>query len=303
MEIDQTPIKKLEILSAQFNADIFVKLESAHPSGSVKERPALNMVKTAIEKGELKKNGVIVEASSGNTGIGLAFVAKQMGVRVIITLPESAPPDRKKILDFLGAEVVLTPAIEGMKGAMDKAAKLLMTIPNAWTPMQFSNPDNPKAHYLTTGPEIWQQLDECVDALVAGVGTGGTFSGTTRFLKEHNPKMLAFAVEPAQSFVLRGGKAAPHNIAGISPGFIPANFDKSLCDGIIPIDEAYANDVIGQLLLKEGLNVNISSAANIAAAMHLAAQRQFENKNIVTFICDNAQVDQRIQKIQQFYGK
>jgi cysteine synthase A len=190
-----------------------------------------------------------------------------------------------------------------MKGAIDKANELLNTIPRAWASQQFSNPENPKSHYLTTGPEIWQQLDERVDALVAGVGTGGTFSGTTRFLKEHNPKMLAFAVEPAQSFVLRGGNAAPHNIAGISPGFIPANFDKSLCDGIIPIDEVNANDVIRQLLLKEGLNVNISSAANIAAAMHLAAQSQFENKNIVTFICDNAQVDQRIQKIQQFYGK
>jgi len=190
-----------------------------------------------------------------------------------------------------------------MDGAIRRAREISANIAGAWSSEQFSNPDNPEAHYLSTGPEIYTQLAGRVDVLVAGVGTGGTFSGTTRFLKTKNPHLKAFAMEPAQTFVLRGGKASPHRIAGISPGFVPANFQPSLCDGIIAVEETEAIATTNLLSETEGLQVNISSAANVAAALQLATRKEFSGRNIVTFVCDEANIDERIRKIQQFYEK
>ena len=286
--IGNTPLLELTNYNRKFapQATIIAKLEYFNPAGSAKDRIAMAMIDAAEARGLLQKDSVIIEPTSGNTGIGLASVASARGYRTILTMPESMSVERRNLLKAYGAELVLTPGSLGMQGAIDKAEELAAEIPNAFIPGQFVNPANPAIHKATTGPEIWRDTDGEVDIFVAGVGTGGTVSGAGAYLKEKNPRVKIVAVEPSDSPLLSGGKAGPHKIQGIGAGFVPDVLDTKVYDEIIPVenDDAFATGrLIGH---KEGVLVGISSGAAVWAAIQLAKRPENAGKNIVVLLPD-----------------
>ena len=267
-------------------AELLLKLEYLNPAGSVKDRVALSMINSAEERGILKEGSTIIEPTSGNTGIGLAAIAASRGYRAILTMPDTMSIERRKLLAAYGAEIVLTDGALGMKGAIDKAEELAKSIPDSFIPSQFDNPANPKAHELSTGPEIWSDTDGNIDVLVAGVGTGGTLSGTGRYLKSKNPNIKIIAVEPAASPLLSGGKAGAHGLQGIGANFIPDNFDRSVTDEIITVTNEEAYNAARELARLEGLLCGISSGAALHAASVLAARDEFIGKRIAVILPD-----------------
>ena len=286
--IGSTPLVDLSDL-ANGNATVLGKYEATNPGGSIKDRIAKAIVEDAEKKGLLAPGGTIIEPTSGNTGVGLAMVAAQRGYKLILTMPETMSIERRKLAAAYGAEIVLTPGAEGMKGAIAKADELHDATPGSIIAGQFVNPANPKAHYETTGPEIWADTEGTVDAVVAGVGTGGTISGTAKFLKEKNPAVYATAVEPAESPVLSGGKPGGHKIQGIGAGFVPKNYDASVVDEVLPVASADAIATKKQLSEKLGLLVGISAGAAVNAALQLAARPEFAGKTIVAILPDTGE--------------
>lgn len=286
--IGSTPLVDLSDL-ANGNATVLGKYEATNPGGSIKDRIAKAIVEDAEKKGLLAPGGTIIEPTSGNTGVGLAMVAAQRGYKLILTMPETMSIERRKLAAAYGAEIVLTPGAEGMKGAIAKADELHDATPGSIIAGQFVNPANPQAHYETTGPEIWADTEGTVDAVVAGVGTGGTISGTAKFLKEKNPAVYATAVEPAESPVLSGGKPCGHKIQGIGAGFVPKNYDASVVDEVLPVASADAVATKKQLSEKLGLLVGISAGAAVNAALQLAARPEFAGKTIVAILPDTGE--------------
>lgn len=289
--VGRTPLLDLSglVRSKNLNARILGKLESFNPGHSVKDRAALGMIRAAERDGLLKAGGTIVEPTSGNTGIGLALVARRLGYKAVLTMPDSMSVERRQTLKAFGAELVLTPGAQGMKGAITKAEELVREIPGAYMPMQFKNPANAQAHYESTGPEIWQDTEGGVDVFVAGVGTGGTVSGTGRYLKERNGAVRIVAVEPATSPVLSGGAAGPHKIQGIGAGFVPELYDASVVDEVLPVanEDAFA---AARLVSKtDGVLVGISSGAALAAAVALAERPELQGKTIVVLLPDTGE--------------
>ena len=287
--IGKTPLLKASRYSeaAGVSSPLLVKLESLNPAGSVKDRIALARIEDAEARGILKPGATIIEPTSGNTGIGLAAVAAAKGYKAIFTLPETMSVERRKLLKAYGAELVLTEGSKGMKGAIAKADELQAQIEGSVILGQFVNPANPKVHYETTGPEIWQQTDGNVDIFVAGVGTGGTLSGTGRYLKEQNPAVKVIAVEPATSPVLSKGTAGPHKIQGIGAGFVPDTLDTSVYDEVITIENEEAFEEGRRFALSEGILVGISSGAALKAASLLAAREENKGKTIVVILPDS----------------
>ena len=288
--VGNTPIVELVRLEKKYGlkARLCAKLEYFNPAGSAKDRIAKAMILDAFSKGKIDRDSVIIEPTSGNTGIGLAFVCGTFGMRTILTMPDTMSKERQDLLKAYGAEIVLTDGKLGMKGAIEKANELAASIPNSFIPGQFTNPVNPKAHFETTGPEIWKDTEEKVDIFVAGVGTGGTLSGTGKYLKKMNPNIKVVAVEPEKSPLLSGGKAAPHGLQGIGANFIPETLDKSIIDEVITVgdEEAYAQT---KELSEEGILVGISSGAAVVAAKKLAQRPENEGKLIVTLLPDNGE--------------
>lgn len=288
--VGNTPIVELVRLEKKYGlkARLCAKLEYFNPAGSAKDRIAKAMILDAFSKGKIDRDSVIIEPTSGNTGIGLAFVCGTFGMRTILTMPDTMSKERQDLLKAYGAEIVLTDGKLGMKGAIEKANELAASIPNSFIPGQFTNPVNPKAHFETTGPEIWKDTEEKVDIFVAGVGTGGTLSGTGKYLKKMNPNIKVVAVEPEKSPLLSGGTAAPHGLQGIGANFIPETLDKSIIDEVITVgdEEAYAQT---KELSEEGILVGISSGAAVVAAKKLAQRPENEGKLIVTLLPDNGE--------------
>ncbi|WP_293663596.1 cysteine synthase A [uncultured Phascolarctobacterium sp.] len=289
--IGNTPLLELTNYNKKFapQATIIAKLEYFNPAGSAKDRIALAMIDAAEAQGLLQKDSVIIEPTSGNTGIGLASVASARGYRTILTMPETMSQERLNLLKAYGAELVLTPGALGMQGAIDKAAALAAEIPNAFIPGQFDNPANPAIHKATTGPEIWRDTDGKVDIFVAGVGTGGTVSGVGAYLKEKNPHVKIVAVEPSASPILSGGQAGPHKIQGIGANFIPQNFDRIVVDEVLPVDAENAFATSRELAKHEGLLVGISSGAAAYAATLLAQRPENAGKKIVVLLPDTGE--------------
>ena len=285
--IGNTPLVELTRIKEEFNlkGHIFAKVESYNPAGSVKDRIAFYMIKDAEGNGKLKPGSVIIEPTSGNTGIGLAYIGRELGYRVILTMPSSMSIERRNILKGYGAELVLTDASLGMKGAIAEAERLNKEIPDSIILGQFDNPSNPKAHYETTGPEIYKQLNGKVDALVAGVGTGGTITGTGRYLKEHGNTYVV-AVEPSTSPVLSQGVSGKHGIQGIGAGFVPSIFDRNVVDEVITVDTEDAFAFGRQVRELDDVSVGISSGAALKAAIELARRDEFKDKNIVVIFPD-----------------
>ena len=287
--IGHTPLLELNRYGAkhQFQARVLAKLEYLNPAGSAKDRVGLSMILDAEEKGLLKPSGVIIEPTSGNTGIGLASVAAARGYRVILTMPDTMSAERRAMLAAYGAELVLTPGAQGMQGAVDKAQELARELPGSFIPDQFANPPNPEAHYRTTGPEIWADTDGKVDVFVAAVGTGGTISGTARYLKEQNPALQVAAVEPDASPLLSGGQAGPHQIQGIGANFIPDTLDRSIYDQVIRVTDQDALATGREIVRTEGILVGISSGAALWAAGELAKKPEYAGKTIVVVLPDS----------------
>ncbi len=269
--------------------EVLCKLESFNPAGSAKDRVALWMLEDAEKAGRLVMGGTIIEPTSGNTGIGLAALAAARGYRLILTMPEGMSEERSRLLRALGAELVLTPREDGMRGAIARAEALAAEIQDAWIPSQFENPSNPAAHRCTTGPEIWEDCEGEVDIFVAGVGTGGTLSGVGAYLKERNPNCRIVAVEPASSPMLSCGKSASHGIQGIGANFIPANFDRTLCDEIIPVHEEEAYATARAFARAEGLLIGISAGAALHAATVLANRPENRGLRIIALLADGGE--------------
>jgi len=289
--IGNTPLVRLQRFEKlhNLNVQLYGKIESANPAGSVKDRIALSMVETAEKAGLLKSGSVIVEPTSGNTGIGLASVAASKGYRVILTMPETMSIERRKLLKAYGAELVLTEGPKGMKGAIAKAEELLATIPNAFMPSQFENPANPAVHFATTGPEIYSALDGRLDILVAGVGTGGTISGAGAYLKSQNPKIRVVASEPFDSPMLSEGRTGPHKIQGWGPGFVPKTLDTKVYDEVLTVSTQQAFDRARELARNEGILVGISSGAALQSALDVALRPDSAGKTIVVIFPDNGE--------------
>lgn len=281
--IGQTPMVQISKIVEKGSAAVYAKLEMYNPGASVKDRIALNMVEQAEKKGLLVPGSTIVEPTSGNTGIGLAIVGAVKGYKVILVMPDGMSQERIQILESFGAEVVLTQAKEGMAGAVDRAREIVGTIKNAFMPQQFKNPDNPAMHRKTTAKEILRDMDGTIDALVAGVGTGGTLTGVGKVLKENNPAIKIFAVEPKTSSVLSGGKPGPHMIQGIGAGFVPDVLDRSLIDEIVPVSDQEAYQAAKRLSREEGIFAGISSGAACAAALKVAKTLGAGKKVVVIF--------------------
>lgn len=286
--VGNTPLLKLNEFTKTIDGkgNIFAKLEYFNPAGSVKDRVALSMINDAEAKGLLKPGSVIIEPTSGNTGIGLAAIGTAKGYRVILTMPETMSVERRELLKAYGAEIVLTDGKAGMKGAIAKAEELARETPNSFIPGQFVNPANPEAHFKTTGPEIWSALDGKIEVFVAGVGTGGTISGNGKYLKSKNPNIEIVAVEPDTSAVMSGEKPGPHKLQGIGAGFLPKTLDMSVVDKIMKISAEEAFSAAKALAHKEGVLVGISSGAALAAAAKLAGEEKYAGKNIVVLLPD-----------------
>ena len=286
--IGRTPLLELTNLEKDWGlkARVLAKLEYFNPAGSAKDRVALSMIRDAEEKGLLKPGSTIIEPTSGNTGIGLASVAAARGYSCIIVMPDSMSQERQLLMGAYGAQLVLTPGKDGMTGAIAKAEELAKEIPGSFIPDQFGNPANPQAHYETTGPEIWADTEGKVDIFVAGVGTGGTITGTGQYLKEQNPRIQVVAVEPADSPLLSGGKAGPHGLQGIGANFVPKVLNTAIYDEIFPVTTAQAYEMGRKLGKTEGVLVGISSGAALYAALELAKRPENEEKTIVVLLPD-----------------
>jgi len=284
--IGNTPLVRIPRIAQEegLKSDLLLKLEFFNPLASVKDRIAIGMVSALERDGKLQPGGTLVESTSGNTGIGLAFVAASRGYRLILTMPESMSIERRKMLALLGAELELTPKEGGMNAAIAKAEEIASSIEGAVIPSQFDNPANPAVHEATTAHEIWNDTDGSVDAVVAGVGTGGTFSGTARVLKDKKPGLKMFAVEPEGSPVLSGGEAGPHMIQGIGAGFVPGNMDTSLMDEAVQVSNDEAFDMARRIAKSEGVPIGISSGGIVAAALKVAKRAEMEGKTIVAIV-------------------
>ena len=287
--IGHTPLVRLSLWGKGLPAQVLAKVEFFNPLGSVKDRAALFMMNEAERQGVLKPGTVIIEPTSGNTGIGLAFLSAVRGYRLILTMPETMSIERRKLLAQLGAEIVLTDGKKGMSGAIEKANELAASMESAFIPNQFENPANAKAHYETTGPEIWADTDGQVDIFVAGVGTGGTLTGVGRYLKEKNPQVKVVAVEPATSAVLSGKPAGPHGLQGIGAGFVPGVLDRDLMDEVIGVNDEDALQAAQRAAKTEGLLVGISSGAALFAAEQLAKRPENAGKTIVALLPDTGE--------------
>lgn len=286
--IGRTPLLRLNALGADLPGTVWLKLENLNPGGSIKDRVAFHVIDKTMEWGDIEAGGTIVEATSGNLGIGIALVAAVRGLHCVLTMPDSMSVERRNLLHALGAELVLTPAAEGMKGAI-KVAEKLAEERNGLLFGQFSNPLAVEAHYLTTGPEILADSVGHMDVLVAGVGSGSSITGTGRFLKENIPGFKVMAVEPAESPVLSGGQAGQHGIQGIGANFVPSILDRSLLDEIIQVPTAEAMATARRLMRLQGVCAGISTGANVLAALSVAARPEMQGKNIVTFACDTGE--------------
>ena len=287
--VGNTPLVELSRFNTQAKANLIAKVEYFNPAGSLKDRVALAMIEDAERRGVITKGATIIEPTSGNTGVGLALASALKGYRLILTMPETMSIERRMLVRAYGAEVVLTPGAEGMKGAIAKAEELHAATPNSFIPLQFNNMANSQAHYRTTGQEIWRDTDGKVDVFVAGVGTGGTVSGVGRALKEKNPDVYVVAVEPDESAVLSGEKPGPHKIQGIGAGFVPKVFDSAVVDEVIRVKSNDAIRTSRQLAATEGLVVGISSGASAYAALQLSLRERFAGKNIVALLPDTGE--------------
>lgn len=286
--VGNTPLVRVNnlIKKDELKADVLAKLEYFNPAGSVKDRIAKEMIQDALEKGLINENTTLIEPTSGNTGIGLSAVATALNLKIIITMPETMSVERRNLMKAYGAELVLTPGSEGMKGAIAKAKELASQIENSFIPGQFENPANPTAHYKTTGPEIYEQTEGKIDIFVAGVGTGGTISGIGKYLKEKNPEVKVVAVEPASSPVLSTGKGGAHKIQGIGAGFVPETLDTKIYDEIITVENEDAFATGKEMSKTEGILVGISSGAALYAAKELAKREENAGKTIVVLLPD-----------------
>jgi len=287
--IGDTPLLEIKSLSLKSGATILAKCEFMNPSSSVKDRIASFMITKALENKEITPQTTLIEPTSGNTGVGLASVCASRGLKLILTMPESMSIERQKLLKHLGATLILTPANEGMQGAIERAYALEKELDNAKVLQQFNNPHNPEAHYQSTAKELLRDTQEKIDFFVASVGTGGTFTGTTRGLKERLPSLQAIAVEPENSAVIAGKEAGVHAIQGIGAGFIPEIFDRTLCDGCVSVPDEEAFEMAREIAKTEGLLVGISSGANLYATLLLASKPQNRGKVFVTILCDTAE--------------
>lgn len=285
--VGHTPMLHLRRIAPDGAADVFAKLEYLNPGGSVKDRAAIGMIQRAEQEGRLKPGATILEATAGNTGIGLALIGVNKGYRVIVCVPEKFAEEKVKVMKALGAEVLRTPDADGMQGAIKKVKELSATIPGSFTALQFENLSNPDFHYQTTGEEIYAQMEGRVDAVVIGVGTGGTFSGVARCMKEKNPAIHCVAVETEGS-VLQGGKPGPHKVEGIGSSFVPITFDRAVCDEIIAVSDKDAFDTVAALARKEGVLGASSAGANVFAAIQVA-RKLGKGKRVVTIIPDSAE--------------
>ncbi|MBE5753365.1 MAG: cysteine synthase A [Clostridiales bacterium] len=288
--VGNTPLLRLKNIEKEYSlkARLFAKLEGVNPTGSVKDRTAKELIFDAEERGLLEKGGTVIEPTSGNTGIALAMLCKAKGYKAVIVMPETMSIERRKLMLSYGAELVLTDGDRGMQGAIEKAQELQKTIPNSFIPDQFSNPANWRAHYKTTGVEIYQDLDGDVSAFVASVGTGGTFTGTAKFLKEKNAFVKAFAVEPSESAVLSGEEKGAHGIQGIGAGFIPKVLDTQLIDEVIKVSTKQSVEYAKMLVKTEGVSAGISSGATVFGGIEVAKREEFAGKNVVVVLPDSA---------------
>lgn len=287
--VGNTPLIKINKLSNGLYGNIYVKAEFFNPLSSVKDRVGLAMIEDAENKGLLNKDTLIIEPTSGNTGIGLAFVCAQKGYQLVLTMPETMSEERRKLLKMLGATVILTEGKKGMTGAIQKAEELAKNNPNSFIPQQFKNKANPEIHKKTTAVEIWEALDGKVDYFVAGVGTGGTITGVGEYLKEKNPEVKIIAIEPKDSAVLSGENASPHAIQGIGAGFIPEILNMEIIDEIMTVEAENAGIIARRLASEEGILAGISSGSNLWAALQIAAKPEAKGKNIVTVLCDTGE--------------
>jgi len=287
--VGETPLIRLNHLVEGLDATVLVKLESKNPLGSVKDRIGVAMIEAAEKKGLLKKGATVIEPTSGNTGIALAFICAAKGYRLILTMPETMSVERRQLLKILGAEVVLTEGAKGMRGAVEKAEELVRATPGAYMPQQFNNPSNPAIHRKTTAEEIWRDTGGKVDVFVAGVGTGGTLTGVGEVLKEKKPSARIVAVEPKDSPVLSGGRPGLHKIQGIGAGFVPGVLNTKVYDEVIQVRHEDAGDTARELARREGILAGISAGANVWAALEIAKRKESKGKTIVTVICDTGE--------------